>query len=140
MAGFHNNLLTLATYNNTKIEYWIYTFVTEVSHTVYNKVDIFVLAFQYLSHSVVPDRAAHHCRWFLSMPSCRPHNMQKRNIVNIVIFFTNSVIVLSNIFVKTKRYGDSNIVIKISIPCLPLQIIFCWKKYSRRRDNTEFQA
>ena len=46
-------------------------------HTVYNTVDIFVLASQYLSHSVVPDRAAHRCRWFLSMSSCRPHNMQK---------------------------------------------------------------
>ena len=55
----------------------MYTFVTIVSHTVYNIVDIFVLASQYLSHSVVPDRAAHHCRWFLSMSSCRPHNMQK---------------------------------------------------------------
>ena len=40
-------------------------------HTVYNTVDIFVLASQYLSHSAVPDRAAHRCRWFLSMSSCR---------------------------------------------------------------------
>ena len=46
-------------------------------HTVYNTVDIFVLASQYLSRSVVRDRAAHRCRWFLSMSSCRPHNMQK---------------------------------------------------------------
>ena len=46
--------LTLATYNNAKIKYLIYTFVTIVSHTVYNTVDIFVQASQYLSHSVVP--------------------------------------------------------------------------------------
>ena len=46
-------------------------------HAVYNAVDIFVLASQYFSHSVVPDRAAHRCRCFLSMASCRPHNMQK---------------------------------------------------------------
>ena len=65
MAGFHNDVLTLATYKITKINI--------VKLQFYNTVDIFVLA----SHSVVPDRAAHRCRWFLSMSSCRPHNMQK---------------------------------------------------------------